>query len=199
MVVGHDHAFGRNREGNAESLREYGAEKGFTFTQVGPLTVDGGPVSSTRIRLALQNGNVDDASRWLGRRYSIRGTVVEGAGRGQTIGYPTANLAPHHPDQLVPGTGVYAVRVVLEGDFEGRIVHGMANIGRRPTFEEDGKQLIEAHLFNWNDELYHRSLTLEFCTFLRSERKFDSKESLVQQLDKDRQASLDFFASANHV
>ncbi len=188
MVVGHDHAFGRNREGNAESLREYGAEKGFTFTQVGPLFVDGEMISSTKIRQALSEGKTEQANRWLDRPYALSGTVVRGDGRGRQIGVPTANIRPLHPNQLVPANGVYAVRMSIGEENQRSIHSGMANIGVRPTFTDGSERTLEVHLFDFADELYHREVTVEFLKFIRSERKFGSKEEFLAQLEKDREA-----------
>ncbi|MGE3802434.1 MAG: bifunctional riboflavin kinase/FAD synthetase [Candidatus Kapaibacterium sp.] len=189
MVVGHDHAFGRNREGNAESLREYGAEKGFTFTQVGPLFVDGEMISSTKIRNALSEGDVEQANRWLDRPYALTGTVVQGDGRGRQIGVPTANIKPLNQNQLVPANGVYAVQVQIAGEEEWH--KGMANIGVRPTFTDGSERTIEVHLLDFSDELYHREVTVEFLKFIRSERKFGSKEEFLAQLERDREACND--------
>ncbi len=188
MVVGHDHAFGKNREGNAESLREYGAERGFTFTQVGPLLVDTETISSTKIRYALRTGNLKQANRWLDRPYALQGNVVTGDGRGKQIGVPTANIQPLNPNQLVPANGVYAVRTFI--DEYGTSYNGMANIGVRPTFTEGTEKTIEVHLFDFFDEIYHRLVTVEFIKFVRSEQKFASKEEFSAQLKKDREASI---------
>lgn len=190
MVVGHDHAFGKGREGNAERLREYGAERGFTFTQIGPLLVDGSPISSTRIRKAVASGYVETGARLLGRPYRLSGRIVRGDQRGRELGFPTANLEPFDPDQLVPGSGVYATRMVIPGESEGGprgLVPGMTNIGLRPTFTDGSRQTIETHLFDFSDELYDRTVSIEFVKLLRFEKKFDSKESFLEQLGRDRE------------
>ncbi len=184
MVVGHDHAFGKNREGNAESLREYGAERGFTFTQVGPLLVNGEAISSTKIRRAIAEGKVEEANEWLGRPYALQGTVVKGDGRGRQLGIPTANIRPGSESQLVPHNGVYCVRLRREND--PRAYRGMANIGVRPTFTEGRVRTIEANLFDFDDELYHQRVTLEFLSFVRFEETFPSKEAFLARLEEDR-------------
>ena len=190
MVVGHDHAFGKGREGNAERLREYGAERGFTFTQVGPLLVDGTPISSTRIRRALSEGEVEEGERLLGRPYRLFGRIVRGDQRGRELGFPTANLEPLDPDQLVPGSGVYAVRMVIPEDGAAdRVVGGMTNIGLRPTFTDGSRRTIETHLFDFSDELYDRRVSLEFVKLLRFEKKFSSKEAFLEQLGADQQGA----------
>lgn len=186
MVVGHDHAFGRNREGNAESLRQYGAERGFTFTQVGPFVMDGEAISSTKIRHALLEGNLETANRWLDRPFGIRGTVVRGDGRGRQIGMPTANVRPESEALLVPHNGVYCVQMHIGTGENRKIYGGMANIGVRPTFTDGTEKTIEAHLFGFNDELYHQKVTVEFLKFVRFEQRFPSKEAFLAQLEEDR-------------
>ena len=184
MVVGHDHAFGRNREGNAESLREYGAERGFTFTQVGPLLVDGEAISSSKIRRALTEGRLDDANRWLGRPYAIHGVVVRGDGRGRQLGIPTANVQPESASQLIPHNGVYCVTLYRGNETKSH--NGMANVGVRPTFTDGTVRTVEANLFDFDDELYNQQVKLEFCRFVRFEQAFPSKEAFLAQLEKDR-------------
>ena len=188
MVVGHDHAFGKGREGNAERLRAYGAERGFTFTQVGPLQLDGEPISSTRIRKALLEGNVAEGARLLDRPYRLPGVIVRGDQRGRTLGFPTANLKPVDPDLLVPGKGVYATRMMIPivGSEERQAVGGMTNIGVRPSFTEGEELTVETHLFDFSDELYDREVSLEFVKLLRYERKFPSKEAFMEQLQQDQ-------------
>lgn len=184
FVVGHDHAFGKNREGNAEALKGYGAERGFGVTEIGPLLVDGETISSTKIRRALQAGDIEKATRYLGRHYSLQGSVVRGDGRGRTLGIPTANIRPHDSAKLIPVNGVYCVRLTVDGDSFA----GMANIGVRPTFTDGTARTIEANLFDFDRDIYEHSVTLEFLKFVRSERTFGSKEEFLEQLEKDRAA-----------
>lgn len=184
MVVGHDHAFGKNREGNAESLREYGSERGFAVTQVGPLLVGEEAISSTKIRRAIGEGKIEEANKWLDRPYAVRGTVVKGDGRGRQLGIPTANIRPESQAQLIPHNGVYCVRLRREND--DRHYGGMANIGVRPTFTDGTQRTIEANLFDFDDELYHQQVTLEFLSFVRFEKTFPSKEAFLDQLELDR-------------
>lgn len=195
MVVGHDHAFGKNREGNAESLREYGAERGFTFTQVGPFLVDGEAISSSKIRRAIGQGNIEEANKWLDRPYRLRGTVIQGDGRGKQLGIPTANVRPESELQLIPHNGVYCVRLYRENGSTG--YGGMANIGVRPTFTDGTTRTIEANLFDFDDELYHQKVTVEFLKFVRFEEAFPSKEAFLAQLAKDRQTCRDYLNGKN--
>lgn len=182
MIFGHDHAFGRNREGTAAAVRELGMAEGFGVTEVPPLYINGEAVSSTKIRRALQSGNPDLAELYLGRRYSLQGAVVKGDGRGRVLGFPTANIKPLDSSKLIPMEGVYSVSMI-HSDREFR---GMANIGRRPTFTDGLKRTIEVHLFDFDEDIYHNVVTVVFRKFVRSERKFGSSEEFLKQLDSDR-------------
>jgi riboflavin kinase/FMN adenylyltransferase len=185
IVVGVDFHFGRNREGNVALLREVGATYGF---EVAPLVLvpraDGvdEPVSSTAIRRSLAGGNVDQAAAMLGRPYEVRGEVVQGDQRGRLLGFPTANVAV--PNRMcVPADGVYA------GWFErsnGEVHQAAINIGRRPTFYEHADtSLLEAHLLDFEGDLYGEPAKVRFAQFLRSERKFEGIDALVAQLKHD--------------
>lgn len=182
LVVGHDHAFGRNREGNAESLRRYGAERGFGVAEIGPLLSGEETISSTKIRRALMSGDVAKATDFLGRPYALEGTVVRGDGRGRQLGIPTANIRPLDPSKLVPVNGVYCIRLQVDG----RWLDGMGNIGVRPTFTDATVRTIEVNLFDFDDDIYDRRVTLEFRKFVRSEQKFASGAEFLAQLEKDR-------------
>jgi riboflavin kinase/FMN adenylyltransferase len=182
MIVGHDHAFGRNREGNAESLKAFGIDHGFTVEEAGPFVLGEETVSSTKIRRALQSGDLERGTSFLGRRYRLTGTVVRGDGRGRQLGIPTANIHPASPEKLVPADGVYCVGVEVDGVW----FSGMANIGLRPTFTDASRRTIEVNLFDFDRDIYERSVTVEFRKFVRSERKFASKEEFLAQLERDR-------------
>lgn len=183
VVIGYDHAFGRGRRGDRRLLAELGGPLGFSVDVIPAQVVEQHVVSSTEIRnLLVEEGQVALAAQMLGRRYSLRGTVVQGAGRGRGIGFPTANLAVDHPRKVVPRIGVYAVRVDVDGQGWG----GMMNIGRRPTFGEATLQ-IEVHLFGFAGDLYGRELRVEFVERIRDERRFDGPEALTEQLLKDQQ------------
>jgi riboflavin kinase/FMN adenylyltransferase len=182
IVFGHDHAFGRNREGTADALRALGREVGFEVTEVGPLDIEGDAVSSTKIRRALAVGDLETAGRYLGRRYSVTGTVVRGDGRGRTLGIPTANVAPLEEAKLLPADGVYCVEMLV-GEERHR---GMANIGLRPTFTDATVRTLEVNLFDFDGDLYERTVSVEFVRFVRGERKFASAEEFLEQLARDR-------------
>ncbi|MCC7439497.1 MAG: bifunctional riboflavin kinase/FAD synthetase [Armatimonadetes bacterium] len=182
MIVGHDHAFGKDRKGNAESLRGYGAEHGFGVTEIGPLLIGDQAISSTKIRRALAEGNLPTATEYLGRNYSLSGTVVRGDGRGRKLGIPTANISPLNPNKLIPANGVYCVRMQVGGVWH----RGMGNIGVRPTFTDATQRTIEVNLFEFAEEIYHQIVTVELCKFARSEQKFGSAEEFLEQLQRDR-------------
>ncbi|CAN5803665.1 bifunctional riboflavin kinase/FAD synthetase [soil metagenome] len=185
LVIGYDHHFGRNREGNFEFLRANADRFGFTIEEIPRQDIDEVGVSSTKIRQALEAGEVHQASRFLGRPYSLTGTVVEGKQLGRTIGYPTANLQVAEPFKLIPAPGVYAVRVTVEGSSYG----AMLNIGFRPTI--GGTSLsIEAHLFNFSGDLYTKEVQVAFVERLRDEQKFGGLDELKAQLAKDKEAAL---------
>ena len=178
VVVGFNHRFGRGARGDARMLEALAERLGFQAHVVPPLEVDGVPVSSTEIRALLQRGDVARAARFLGRAYAIAGTVTEGAGRGRTLGFPTANVAADRP-VLVP-LGVYLGRVSVEG----RLWPAVVNLGVRPTFGET-TVAIEAHLLNFSGDLYGRPLRLEFLDRIRDEKRFGSVDELRAQIARD--------------
>lgn len=194
LVMGFDHGFGRGRGGDVELVRRLGEAQQFGVSVVEAVRDNGQPISSTLIRTAVAHGDLDAAARWLGRSYSVRGRVVRGAGRGRTIGVPTVNLEPPDPRKLLPPDGVYAVRVrILESGArilnpDSRLLGGMMNQGPRPTFGEQARAL-EVHLFDFDGELYGETVVVEWVRRLREVQAFPSREALVAQLDRDRQAA----------
>lgn len=185
MVIGHDHHFGRNREGHEEQLREFGRQLGFEVEALEPFYVDGEIVSSSRIREYLMAGEIIRANRLLGRYYSIRGRVVEGNRRGRELGFPTANIRLNHIYKLIPRNGVYAVDVRIQN----QVFKGMMNIGHRPTFNFDPLTL-EVHIINFAGSIYNEDIEIAFKAFIREERQFRSPQELKQQLEIDREKCL---------
>lgn len=181
IVIGYDHAFGKNREGNIDYLKGLAARTGILITQVPVEAVNGNAVSSTLLRQELDNGNMEKVEQLLGRKYSISGTVIRGDGRGRGLGFPTANVKPFSPDKIVPAGGVYAVSVTVRGREYG----GMLNIGFNPTFNGTARS-IEVNIFNFSEEIYDEPVTLNFFSKIRNERKFESAEALVKQIETDR-------------
>lgn len=185
LVFGYDHHFGRGREGSAAVLRELGAGLGFGVNVVGPVAgEDSIPISSSRIRRALLDGDLEAARIGLGRRYSLSATVLSGDRRGRLLGFPTVNLGEPPPRKLLPPAGVYAVEVETRA---GR-VGGMMNLGPRPTFG-DARTSVEVHLFDSDAELYGSWVKAEFVARLRDTVRFESAEALVAQLHRDADAA----------
>jgi len=182
IVIGYDHAFGKNREGNMDFLLELARETGIGVTRVDEEIIDGKPVSSTWLRHAIMAGNFIEANRLLTWNYSLSGMVVQGAGRGRILGFPTANIRPDDPDKIIPADGVYAVTVRFEN---GGTRHGMLNIGNNPTFENMDRS-IEVNIFDFSDDIYGKPVTVEFHRKLRDEVRFRSAEELIEQIKKDR-------------
>lgn len=179
VVVGYDFTFGRGRTGTVDVLRDEGEERGFRVVVVPPYYQDGILVSSTKIREFILAGRVYGASILLGRPFELSGAVVRGAGRGRTIGYPTANLA--YEEEILPAFGVYAARARV-GSLS---VDAAVSIGIVPTFKQDREVTVEAYLLDFSQDLYEERLTLEFVKRLRPERRFESVESLVHQIGLD--------------
>lgn len=179
VVIGHSVSFGRGRQGSAEMLVREGESRGFAVEVVGPVTADGIVVSSTEVRRALGEGAIGRAAALLGRPYWIGGRVVSGDRRGKLLGFPTANVRPRIP-LLVPD-GVYAVRV----DCGGSLFPGIANIGRNPTFGEGRPRGVEAHIFDFEGDLYGRWIRVRLIEQLRQEMRFPSAEALVEQIRLD--------------
>jgi riboflavin kinase/FMN adenylyltransferase len=181
LVVGEDFALGRGRSGNVERLRAIGRERGFELEAVPLQREDGAPISSSRIRARLAEGDVASAAALLGRRYSLAGRVVHGDGLGRTLGWPTANLRLHD-EKCLPSLGIYAVWTRIDG--AGEWLPGAMSIGIRPTFGGQAVTL-EVHLIDWSGDLYGRELEVEFVDWLRAELKFEGVGPLVEAIGAD--------------
>jgi riboflavin kinase/FMN adenylyltransferase len=188
LHVGSGFVLGRGREGNVARLAALGHRWGFTVHTVPPVCLDGRPVSSTQIRQLVQAGRVDEAQRWLGRPFSLRGEVVAGEGRGRLLGFPTANLHLH-PRQLLPADGVYAVRVRLPAVASClELQPALAYVGRRPTFGP-GERVVELHLLDFQGDLLGYELRADFVRRLRPDRAFPNAEALARQMAQDAAAA----------
>jgi len=187
LIIGYDHHFGKNREGNITQLTEYSHVYNFRVEEIPAQDIDSVSVSSTKIRRALSAGNIKTANNYLGYNFMLNGTVVNGKKLGGTIGYPTANIDIKETYKLIPKTGVY----VVQSTIDKKIIFGMMNIGNRPTVNGN-HQTIEVHFFDFNQDLYHRNLNIELIYFLRDEQKFDTIDSLVRQLKKDEEIARDY-------
>lgn len=194
FVIGYDHHFGRNREGTIETVKRLGGKLGFEAYVVSKQEVGNRTVSSTAIRRALsEKGNVRRAAEFLQRPYRLNAMVVHGDKRGKEIGFPTANLVAEDRRKVIPLDGVYAVRVRVEGAW----LEGMMNIGLRPTFEGE-ERVMEVHIFDFDAEIYGKSIQIRFIERIRDEMKFDGVDALVARLESDREAALDILGEASN-
>lgn len=182
MTIGYNHHFGRNREGNLDLLRELGDVYDFDVQEIGAISENNVNISSTKIRQAVDTGELMTAASYLGEPFQFAGTVVHGDHLGTEIGFPTANLEPTNPHQILPKNGAYAVLV----DFEGVQMKGMMNIGIRPTVTEKEVLKIEVHLFDFNLDIYGKMLRIHVIQRLRDERTFESLVQLKNQLADDK-------------
>lgn len=187
VVIGYDHRFGRNRNASIQELIGFGNTFDFKVEEIPAQEIDEVSVSSTKIRNALLSGDIQTANAYLGYRYMLSGKVVKGRGLGKNMGFPTANLEISEPYKLIPQNGVYIVSCT----YEGRSSHGMMNIGYNPTVNGTTKS-IEVHLFGLNEDLYEKDLQVHFLKKIRDEQKFDSLESLSDQLKNDKKSALEF-------
>jgi len=187
LVVGYDHMFGKNREGSIVTIKSLSEEYKFNVLRVEEFKLDSHIVSSTLIRKLLLDTNVKEASELLGRNYSLTGKVIYGDRRGKTMGFPTINIKPSDENKLIPGNGVYFVKVYVNDNY----YFGMMNIGYRPTVNDEQKIFSEIHILDFNKDIYGEIVTVEFIDFLRHEKKFSSLEELTKQLNKDKQIILE--------
>jgi riboflavin kinase/FMN adenylyltransferase len=192
LVVGYDHRFGQGRKGDYSSLESLSRSLNFKVEQLSQLLVDNKVVSSTKIRLALDEGDITRANHFLGYRYTLTGKVIEGKQLGRKLGFPTANIETFDRHKLVPSDGVYAVLV----ETGGKTYKGMLNIGVRPTvnYNADHKS-IEVHIFDFDADIYNTDITLLFVEKIRNEQKFSDIVELQQQLIKDRVLALNILLS----
>lgn len=191
IIIGHDHRFGRNRTANIDDLIAFGIEYGFEVEQISAEEIQDVSVSSTKIRKALNEGNMALANEYLGYSYFLNGTIVKGKQLGRTIGFPTANIHIEENYKLIPKIGVYVVRAVVNNE----TVFGMMNIGFNPTVNGE-KQTIEVHLFNFDKDIYDQNIEVSLLHYIREEQKFSSVDALKAQLDQDKINSLAFINSS---
>jgi riboflavin kinase/FMN adenylyltransferase len=181
ILVGDNFAFGKNRQGTSLVLERLAQHYRFSVHHVKPLKSKKDVISSSRIRALIAQGDLSRASRLLGRPVAVLGTVTRGYGRGRIIGYPTANINPHH--EAIPPSGVYAVKIKLQN----KLFNGIVNIGRCPTFKQatDVEPTIEVHIFNFHKNLYGKDIEIVFIKKIRSEKRFEHKDDLVRQIRND--------------
>ncbi|TDW46089.1 riboflavin kinase/FMN adenylyltransferase [Flavobacterium sp. 270] len=181
IIIGHDHRFGRNRTADINDLIAFGAEYGFEVEQISAQEIQDVSVSSTKIRKALQEGNMTLANEYLGYNFFLTGEVVKGKQLGRTIGFPTANIQIEEDYKLIPKNGVYAVKTIIDQ----KEVFGMMNIGFNPTVNGE-KQTIEVHLFDFDADIYGQKIEVSLLHYLREEQKFGSVDLLKAQLNQDK-------------
>ncbi len=188
FILGYDHKFGKNRGGNETVLKQLGEKYGFGVSVVPPVSIENETLSSSKIRKALLSGDLNKANKYLGRNFCFYGKVVEGARRGRLIGFPTANLEINDPHKLVPKSGVYLVNCSL--NFEK--YYGLMNIGYRPTFGDVDEIKIEVYIIDFDKDVYGKNIRIDFIKRIRDEKKFNSKEELIEQINKDKADTLKF-------
>ena len=192
IVIGYDHHFGKNRSANIKDLKAFAKQYNFKVEEISAQDIKEVTVSSTKIRNALDKGEVALANSFLGYNFFITGRVIKGKGLGRTIDFPTANIYIKESYKLIPNDGVY----VIQSQIENKTVFGMMNIGTNPTV--DGKtRSIEVHFFDFNSDIYHTELKIEFLKRLRSEQKFESLDALKLQLKTDKVSALDYIKTLN--
>lgn len=188
LVIGYDHRFGKNREGGFDFLKENIDQYGFELEEISRKDIDQVAISSTKIRKALEEGNIQEANESLGRSFEINGIVIKGEQIGRSIGFPTANIHIPNDYKLVPCDGAYAVIIKVEDHY----YNGMLNIGNRPTLKGINKT-VEVNLFDFSDDLYDKRVTVYFEQYLRAEEKFANLEALKHQLEQDRLKAMEIF------
>ena len=193
LVIGYDHHFGKNSEGNIDFLKDVSETYGFEVIEISAQDIDEVNVSSTKIRNSIMNGEMSKAAMYLGESFELNGRVIRGKSVGKDIGYPTANIDIETELKLVPANGVYAVNVLVPkyGIFEG-----MMNIGFNPTIENSDNLSIEVHLFDFKKDIYNEYVTVQFLSRVRDEKKFGSIDQLKDQLHEDEMHIRNFFASS---
>ncbi|OFY64499.1 MAG: riboflavin biosynthesis protein RibF [Bacteroidetes bacterium RBG_13_43_22] len=188
LILGHDHHFGHQAEGDYRTIENCAVSSGFMVEQVKGFKTTEGIISSSMIREALLKGKIDDANRWLGYDFSLKGIVVEGKKIGRKIGYPTANIMPCDKFKIIPGDGVYAVEVKAGK----KKMPGMLSIGNNPTVNKTAvKRSIEVNIFNFSKDIYGKKIEILFRHRIRNERKFDSTEQLARQMENDRDRAIE--------
>ena len=193
IIIGYDHQYGKGRSGDYHLLEKYKEKFGYQLEEIPVQEIKESAVSSTRIRTAIQTGDMKTANELLGKSYSFNGLVVDGDKRGRLIGFPTANILIQDPYKLVPVNGVYAVKAFIQGiEYKG-----MMNIGVRPTVETSFERKIEVHLFDFNESIYGQQLRVECIGKIRDEEKFDGIEKLIAQLSLDKKDALSMLSNNN--
>ncbi len=186
LVIGHDHRLGNNRSGDIKVLQKYAPDLNFEVEEISAKDIDSIAISSSKIRQAIDDGNVELANTYLGHAYSLKGKVIKGKQLGRTIGYPTANIDVNDQTKLLPKTGVYWVKAEIENETH----FGMLNSGKNPTTDSDDLLKIEVNLFNFDKDIYGKLLQVSFLKRIRDEVKFNSLKDLTDEIGRDKQTCL---------
>ena len=193
IIIGHDHRFGKNRSANIDDLIIFGKKYNFDVEQIPAEEVSDVAVSSTKIRNAIADGNINLANEYLGYNYQLTGKVIAGKQLGRTLGFPTANIEIAENYKSIPKNGVY----VVKSNIDDKTVFGIMNVGVKPTFD-DKKLTIEVYFLDFEADLYHKNLTIELLTYLREEKKFDNLASLKTQIESDKQNAIQYLSKNNY-
>lgn len=188
VFIGYDHKFGKNREGGYDMFKKLGEKFGFQVIEIPAYCIDEVNISSTKIRKALSEGDVQTANTFLRYEYMLTGTVIHGKKTGRKIGFPTANIQLYSTEKLIPKTGVYASKI----NINGQLHYGITNIGYRPTVENTSDLHIETHILNFNQDIYGQTIQVYPLAYIRQEQKFNSLEHLSTQIEKDKHFTLEY-------
>ena len=183
LVIGYDHKFGKNRSGDIYTLKNFAKNHGFSVEEISAKDIDHIAISSSKIRKALEEGNLDLASEFLGHPFFLKGQVVKGKQLGRTLGYPTANIKPEAEEKIIPKIGVYFVEVIVDK----QAYYGMMSIGINPTTDSDELVKLEVHIFDFNGDIYNKTIKLNFLKRLRDEKKFANLTELKIELERDKE------------
>lgn len=188
ILIGYDHMFGKNRDGDEALLQKLSDELDFEIERIEAMEDNDVIISSTKIRNALKSNQIEKANKMLGYEYMIQGVVVKGDGRGKTLGFPTANIIPPNLYKLIPANGVY----IVSSEIDGKQYYGLANIGTRPTFHDQDSSTIEVHFLELDENLYGKELFINFHKFIRNEMKFNGPVELVNQINSDMEFAIKY-------
>jgi riboflavin kinase / FMN adenylyltransferase len=196
LIIGYNHHLGRNREGSFEQLKKLAPVYDFELEKIPACDMDEVEISSTKIRKALESGDIQTANKFLGYTYSIRGKVIKGKGIGRTLGYPTANIQPEDKYKLIPAKGIYAVTIVMEktsavSGKPTRSYNGMMSIGINPTISAMGLTTIEVNIFEFDKDIYGQNIRIFFKQKIRDEKKFENLEALIKAIGGDKERSME--------
>lgn len=195
IIIGYDHKFGHDRSGDIKMLEQWALKAHFQLIEIPEHQISDAAISSTKIRQALEKGQVSQAHNMLGRPYRLSGKVIKGQQLGRTLGYPTANIEVSNTDLLIPALGIYIVQAIIQN----KKYPAMMSIGYNPTTSQDQRLKLEVHLLDFNQDLYGQSLQIDFLEFIRKEAFFENLEQLKLQIQEDEKLSREWFTAHNSI